>query len=115
MSKMYDLVEEEKVTEKGTIQKGKPGPTIQFNVSEIPDISDYNVGEEVTFKLVTKLKELPAVDEKGNSGAGNYKFEILEAGISNLKDVRIEADRRGLKKEEWQEIQDKRGAVSRTG
>jgi len=54
MSKMYDLVEEEKVTEKGTIQKGKPGPTIQFNVSEIPDISDYNVGEEVTFKLVTK-------------------------------------------------------------
>lgn len=131
--KMYDLNTQEELDGNGKIKQATPGPTLELNNKDVPELSDYKVGDEISMHVITKVKSMnmgnmdtPTMkpgEKKADTGQnamtsmGNMsepdmvscKLEIMSIGIENETADRKKANERGLDKETSKQIDIKRG------
>lgn len=100
--------------EQSTKKEPKPLPKVTFYDDNLPEISDYDVGEEVTLHLVCKLVNKTEVDKeavkKDNMypDSNRYELQIKKCMIMNKKEAREKSESMGIDKKDYDEIELKR-------
>lgn len=102
-SELHDLGEKPEKLE-GTVaptQERKPYyHTLNVTQKQIPELEDYDLGEDVHLEIVCRVSRVEKVEDKPK----NITLEMRQGRILNLTEKRQKAIRMGVKKETLTEI-----------
>lgn len=110
---LRDIGTPDSTDEKGKIIKGKGGPAVVLSNEVIPELDDYNTGDELELMVKAKITKIARPQQEENVSKSvepaEFTIELVAAEIMNLSEDRKKAERMGLGMKEYKEVQGKRG------
>lgn len=99
-TKLYDLGEKPGVLTSAKADRGPYYSSLSVNSKQIPELEDYELGEEVHFEIVAKITSVSKEEGKPQ----RVSLEMRKGRILNLTDKRKKALRLGISKKSLDEI-----------
>lgn len=96
---MKNLGIKQDVTEMPTLSY----PTLYINSKQLPEVEDYDVGEEIEMKIICKVTRKNETQE-GKEKRTSVNMDIKKCEILNLKDERKKAKDKGIDYKKYREI-----------
>lgn len=82
-------------------------PSFSLSSKAVPEIEDFKIGEIIEMKIVCKVKGLR--EDYNDKTKYNAELDMTKAEITNLKEDRKEANRKGLGMADFMELKKKYG------